>query len=456
MSGVIKNSTNRQQRRLCAAAAALATLGATSLSFAQAFSSGSTGADGAFDLTGTPANTVVDFNPKALRVNKDPNLPFIDPEGDNVFHFTTITIPANVTVRLSAKWTNGPVYWLATGAVNVAGTINLSGEDGHARTLSTQERRPSVAGPGGFPGGIGGNQEARSRGVAQPGAGPNGGKAGGPSQTCGGYYCGQGGQLAGGNKFLVPIVGGSGGGGGSEGNFEWWGAGGGGGGGALLLSSSTSITVTGVLNANGGRGGLGQFPTGGCSFVNNYSGGGGAGGSVRLVAPVMQGNGTISVSGNNAIVQPSGCLATVAVNTTNGANGKVRIEAMQHSWTYSIPVGSWSNGSPLNSFVPTTPPPSIQVTGVAGQAVRPDPTGAFDAADVTINSSEPVEITIQARYVPVGTVPKITLFSLEGNDQQLDASPLAGTLEQSTSTVTATFPAGFSRGYVRAVWTPAP
>jgi hypothetical protein len=129
------------------------------------------------------------------------------------------------------------------------------------------------------------------------------------------------------------------------------------------------------------------------------------------------------------------------------------LEAFTHDQGFPI-TGQWTKGSPLNSFAPTTPPPFIQVTGVAGQAVRPDPTGAFDTADVTINSDDPVEITIQARYVPVGTVPKVTLFSLEGNDQELDASPLAGTLEQSTSTVTVTLPAGFSRGYVRAVWTP--
>ena len=35
----------------------------------------------------------------------------------------------------------------------------------------------------------------------------------------------------------------------------------------------------------------------------------------------------------------------------------------------------------------------------------------------------------------------------------LDASPLTGWLESSTSTVTVTFPSGFTHGYVRAAWT---
>jgi hypothetical protein len=419
----------------------LATLVTSGAVYGQTFDSGSSGADGAFDLTGTPTGTIIDFNPKSLRVNKNPSGPFIDPEGDNVFHFTTITIPSGVTVKMSAKWTNGAVYWLASGAVNVLGTVELNGENGHELTQTTATRKPSVPGPGGFPGGLGGNNHSQSRGRAQPGAGPNAGAA--AADACvNGCYWGLG-AAQGRTNFLVPLVGGSGGGGGNRESFDVWGSGGGAGGGALLIASSTLVNVNSgaQILANGGNGGPGN---GGCCRSNH--GGAGAGGSVRIVAPVIQGSGTILVAG--------GTRLNCCTDSSGGAAGRIRLEAFQHAWTFNL-VHPYTTGSPLSSFAPTTPPPFIQVTGIAGQAVRADPTGAFDTADVTVNSDDPVELTIQARYVPVGTVPKVTLFSLEGNDQQLDASPLAGTLEQSTSTATVTLPPGFSRGYVRAVWTPA-
>ena len=130
--------------------ASLALVAVAAAAHAQTFDSGSTGADGAFDLTGTPSGTVVDFDPSVLHVNGDPESPLIDPEGDHVYHFTTITVPTGVTVRMSAKWTNGPLYWLATGAVNIAGTLNLGGEHGHDRTYgSPMGRIGTFPGPGG-------------------------------------------------------------------------------------------------------------------------------------------------------------------------------------------------------------------------------------------------------------------------------------------------------------------
>jgi hypothetical protein len=132
--------------------------------------------------------------------------------------------------------------------------------------------------------------------------------------------------------------------------------------------------------------------------------------------------------------------------------GRVRLEAFQHAWTFSIPA-NYTSGSPLAAFAPTTPPPSLQVIDIDNQAVNPDPTGSFDLADVTIDDSSAVDVTIRGRNVPLGTKPKLHLFSLEGTDQTVEASPLTGSLEESTASATLTFPAGFSRGYVRAVWT---
>src|SRR5450755_1106851 len=88
---------------LCSLIATLATAAAS----AQTFSSGSTGSDGALTFN-TPGTYV--FDPKTYN-------PPLDPSGDNVFNFTTITIASGVTVRLTGSVINGPVVWLASGTV---------------------------------------------------------------------------------------------------------------------------------------------------------------------------------------------------------------------------------------------------------------------------------------------------------------------------------------------------
>jgi hypothetical protein len=133
---------------------------------AQPFNSGSTGADGAFDLTGTPSGTVIDFDPTTFT-------PALDIDGDSVYHFTTITIPTGVTVRFRAdKAGSAPIHWLATGAVVIDGTLDLNGENGHSGLAL---RIPSVPGPGGFAGGVGAGQPNLP---PQAGFGPGGGCAG--------------------------------------------------------------------------------------------------------------------------------------------------------------------------------------------------------------------------------------------------------------------------------------
>ena len=213
------------------------------------FDSGSNGSDGALDLTGQ--NGVVIF---------DPVTSGLDPDGDNVFHFTTITIPPGVTLRMRGlELQFAPVYWLASGAVQIDGAVDLSGEDGHDDVMGN--RRPSMPGPGGFPGGVGPTADS----PAQPGLGPGGGliKHGGshatsvPNISCSFDVA----RPPYGNLFLIPLTGGSGGGG-SNTNF-----GGGAGGGALLIASTESIRVDGAIRADGGNttefcGGRGSGPGG--------------------------------------------------------------------------------------------------------------------------------------------------------------------------------------------------
>jgi hypothetical protein len=164
--------------------------------YAQPFSSGSTGADGALTLT-TPGT--VTFDPRTFN-------PPLNPSGNNIYQFTAIYIASGVTVKLSSQILTGPMFWLSQGPVQIDGMIDLDGSDGVSS--------PSLAGAGGYPGGA----------PKHPGYRPEGFT---------------------GNAFLVPLVGGSGGDGGET-------QGGGAGGGALLIASSASITVNGGITANGG------------------------------------------------------------------------------------------------------------------------------------------------------------------------------------------------------------
>src|SRR5262249_55897088 len=88
---------------------------------APTFTSGSDGSDGAYDLTGTTPGTVVKFDPTQFHGSGVAN---------NVFNFTTITIPSGVTVKLAGDRINGPVYWLAQGSVDIEGIVDLNGPDG--------------------------------------------------------------------------------------------------------------------------------------------------------------------------------------------------------------------------------------------------------------------------------------------------------------------------------------
>jgi len=345
------------------------------------------------------------FNPRAFT-------PPLDPEGDNVYHFTTITIPAGITVRVPGDRASGSVFWLASGAVSIDGTLDLSGGPGHPATSSPSARVPSVPGPGGFGGGIGGN----STSPAQAGNGPAGGQVG--PLRAGGFS---------GNTFLVPLVGGSGGAGITVANTTSWGSGGGAGGGAILIASSVGISVNGAIRADGG---VAVDP--GCG-----AGGGGGGGAIRLAAPVISGSGAFSVAGGFAQ-----CGAS-------GSAGRVRVETFDYRFTGS---GVVTQGAPAALFVPTTVPAFVRVTSIAGKPVSSTPSGSFTLPDVQINEGVATLVTIEAHQVPQGTAVELHLFSDNGADQVVISPGLTGTLESSATTVSVTFPPGFTRGYPRAVW----
>ena len=406
--------------------AAVLTMAAVGVVRGQTFSSGSTGVDGALTLT-TPGTVV--FDPGALG---------IDVDGDNVFNFTTITIGPGVIVELKNNPLRGrSVVWLATGAVDISGTIRLNGQDGHPATaVPGAQRYTSEPGPGGYSGGMGGLLDSTA---PQPGNGPGGGPPffGGFA----GVVLGRGavhaisvGTLVAYDNFtLVPLRGGSGGSG-AQGRVDTGrnGTGGGAGGGAIRIASSTSISVSGGIEANGGLGG---------ARVDSFDGGGGSGGAIHLVAPTITGGGALSARG--------GVRPYPADFRSAGGVGRIRVDAFVQQFAGTSNPGA-SLGTPWAVPLPTVP--ILRVTSVGGVAVPPNPTGSFAIPDVVINETVAVLFNIEARNVPMSAVVRLFLISEADPDKILDATALAGTVTLSTATVSTVIPPGFSRGYVRATW----
>jgi hypothetical protein len=377
---------------------------ASGTALAQTFSSGSTGTDGALTYN-TPGTYV--FDPKTFS-------PPLDPAGDNIFNFTTITIAAGVTVKLQGNVLNGPVVWLAQGAVTINGTIDLSGQDGFSASNTTQ-RTNTIAGAGGYGGGypgVGANP-------AGAGLGPGGGVSVCPNN---GEYAQDG--VFTGNQFLVPLIGGSGGGG--IRNLA-----GGAGGGAVLIASTVSITGTGSILAHGGN----FASSGGDS-------GGGSGGAIRLVAPMVSVSGLLDVHGDDENVCAPG---------PGTYSGVIRIEGFQIGAINA--QGTLYTATPYGLFLSPAEVPSVKVISVGGNLVATSPTGTFTVPDVTVNSNGPLAVAIQAANVPVGTVVTLVIFSENGPDQTILSTPLAGTLTSSTATASVTLPSGFSKGFVKATFT---
>ena len=96
---------------------------------------------------------------------------------NGIFNFTTVNIPAGVTVTFQNNGTNTPVMILATGDVTIAGTIDIRG--GSADTMKSTpgsfSQQGVLGGPGGYSGGRGGDPGGFP---GASGQGPGGGEEG--------------------------------------------------------------------------------------------------------------------------------------------------------------------------------------------------------------------------------------------------------------------------------------
>lgn len=293
--------------------------------FAQQFSSGSTGADGPLNVT---QNTVLDLPP------------------DGIFHFTTIAIGSGATLTFRKNAHNTPVYLLASGDVTITGQIAVNAQG-------------QLGGPGGFDGGY-----APFQGFpAGAGQGPGGGVPGSQATSKYGVYAVATGNNNNtyGNTLISPLIGGSGSGAATDFDRP-----GGGGGGAILIASSSRIQLNGISSGVYGNG----------SRINNEYGSGGA---VRLVAPVVSGNGIIeatSLSGTQA-------------------HGRVRIDCIDRFAHRSIRLsGIGTRGSQMFVFPPNNP--KLDILNAAGTSIPEGTTGPVTVT-LPVGSSTEQTVRVQAR-----------------------------------------------------------
>jgi hypothetical protein len=382
---------------------------------AQTFSSGSTGADGAFAPT----------SPTTVQV----------PES-GVFNFTTVTIIAGADVTFKRNSRNTPVIILATGDVKIDGNIFVEGFGGLDSGGGGQ------GGPGGFDGGAGGvpygaNVNGGSgNGPGGGGAGIGSGRPGGGAGFAAAGAPGAGGTnpAAGGarygSKSLQPLIGGSGGGGGAAATNAERGGAGGGGGGAILIASSTTITGGAGIYARGAAG------------VDRCSGGGpgagGSGGAIRLIAN--------TISGTFSLLFRAGSSPGCDGASGPSSPGFGRIEAFDfHNYS--------GNGDPnVISFAlpfPVTQQngPQLTITSVGGIAAPANPVGSFGGApDIVVPASQPnpVAVALQANNIPVGTVVPVTVRPEAGTSSTVNSTALSGTEASSTATASVNLSSGLS------------
>ena len=438
-SGAIMKTTTNRLKKTIAALACLGSLAGGA--FAAPFSSGSTGADGAF----APAqNTALTLPPSGI------------------FNFTTVHIPKDVTVSFKSNGSNTPVMILATGDVTIEGTIDIRGGNADAmrEPIGSFLQQGGLGGVGGYSGGRGGDSGGNPGASGQgPGGGEGAGRGacpgdgsaslggggggfagvGGPSRCANSYPSysqqvkGRGGPSYG-SSVMLPLVGGSGGGGGGGAVYSTGipGAGGGGGGGALMIAASGTVRLSGSILAQGGAGGgFGSNCLGWYGNVHGGAGGGGSGGIVRILAQAYQGGGTINVVGG-----VGGCLSSNTWRDSgSGSQGFVSVETPR--------AGTFS----LNGL------PSLAITQIGGQAVPPNPTGSGDIS-LPLTQANPVQVDIAASFIPPGTAVKVVLTpSYSGEVVTVNASSLAGTLESSTASASIAVPYGASTLLVQASYT---
>ncbi len=284
---------------------------------AQTFSSGSTGADGALDLSNAPDNQ--NF--------------YVQLPESGVLNYTTVNIPRLKVLGFKRNSRNTPAIILAQGNVLIVGSIEVD----QASFNSCCFIGFDVPGPGGFYGGA----------PNQPGFGPGGGQL--PPGIGGGRWVGP--------LSLSPIVGGSGG----RGTAGRVGCGGGG---AIIIASSGTITMTSTAFMSAGTF---VFIGSVCNFDN-----GGSGGAIRLVANALDIAGQLRATGaNNGVIRLEATSLTFTGSSVPAAvlapiNPTIVLSAMpqltiQSVGGYAVPSYAGSRFDTVDLLLPNQLPDPLSV-----------------------------------------------------------------------------------------------
>lgn len=314
-----------------------------------------------------------------------------------VFKYSSVNIPAGVTVTFKNHPTYAPVVWLVAGDVTIDGSVSVKGKPG---TIDSVLRlTPAEPGPGGYRGGA----------TGPSGYGAGYGPGGGASTRVNGVFLG-----AYGNPQIIPLIGGSGGSASDHGG----GVASSGAGGALLIASGGAIGVNGTIDARGGEG--------------IFGGTTGSGGAIRLI-----GN---SVTG-------AGALRAITDSGTgfSGNAGRIRVETFSLSpslQTFPETIGVPPANPPV--IWPAANAPTAKVISVDAVNAPLDPRAPLVAgADVAIQNSNQVNILIETTNFPIEGVVQLFVSRKFGNRTTHTATRLSGDITSATWRVQTTLPQGF-------------
>lgn len=322
-----------------------------------------------------------------------------------VFKYSSVNIPSGVTVTFKNHPSYAPVVWLVSGNVTIAGTVSIAGKSPANNT--TGRLVPTEPGPGGFRGGA----------TGPSGEGGGFGIGGGMSGPEHGFY-----YTRYGNPQILPLIGGSGG----SSSFSWDRYAGGGGG-AILIGCANVISVSGMIDANGGVGTFGNFgpPNG-------------SGGAIKLIAEQVIGTGSLR-----------------ALNSADtSAYGRIRIEtpSMSPSLIVNPNTVAVPPASPPQIW-PAATAPTVKVLSIDGVAAPVDPTARLDtASDVAIQKNTAVDVIVQTTNFPTSGVVQVRDVKKYGNATWTNCT-LTGTgntFAQSNWKATITFSGGFTTLQARA------
>ena len=336
-----------------------------------------------------------------------------------VFEYSSVNIPAGVTVSFADHPSKAPVIWLVSGSVNIEGTIDLKG--GSVYVSGLEGLVPTSGGPGGFRGGAAG-PEGTGDGLGIGGAGSTGGD---------GFPVYQSGIREYGNPQILPLMGGSGG----QGTGNTAGAGGGG---AIMIACANTISLDGTINSSGGNSLVG--------FNGHLHRG--SGGAIRLIADQIDGSGLLDCRGGYWSMESD---EDTSFNQ-GGSVGRIRIETANYSPNVTMypETVAVAPAIPPQIFPPVNAP-TVKILSVDSLTAPADPNAPLStSADIAIQNDAPITVTLETRNFPLEGVVQLRVGSKFGNAVFLTATYESGNSTVATWTVTHTFTDGFTSLQARA------